>query len=310
MGTVLDALNRPEFRAGLWAGIVAFGVGLVVTLAWRSSGDRGAVPVGGLLLSAAVVVGLAETGRLPNTLVLGVAALAMAGLMADARDARPLTLAALLVPGAVLVATGGNLPPDPWLRGVVAVGIVAGAVLLSDFDTRWADWGAGPVLVPITAGGILVTVPDTEQALVLLGAALPLALLGWPLIKVSLGRSGSSAIVGLLVWTAAMGGYHRQSAVIGGIGSLGLLAVEPAAGWLAGRAGHPFDRLSGRPWAVVLMAAVHLGLVLLVSRLAGLQDSLRLGAVITVTVLAGAITAGAVATRRVGRELRRSGVRA
>lgn len=306
VGTVLEAFRSAEFNAGTRSGLVALLIGVVVTLAWRASDGFGGVPIGGLLLSGAVVGGLGSTGLLPETLVLGLAALAIAGLIADVLDTSPLIHAALLVPGALLVATKAQLPLDLWLRSTVTVGIVAGAVLLSDFDSRWGDYGAGNLLLVITAGGLYATVPDTEQALVLLGAALMLAPLGTSLIGVSLGPGGSSAIVGVLAWTAAAGGYHRPSAVVAGIASLGVLAVEPAAGWLSGRIGGPFDWVPTRRGAVAVMFAVQLGLVLLVSRVAGLQESLRVCALVATLVLVGATVAGAIGTRRTIPELRRS----
>ena len=304
MGAVVDALNRPEFLSGLRVGAAVFGVGLLLALAWHSAGDHSAIPLGGLLLCVAVIIGLDTTGRLPHGLVLGLTALAVAGLIAHILDASSLAFVVLLVPGASVVASAGNLPDDLWLRGVVVLGTVSGAVLMTDFDGRWGDVGASHLLLPVTTAGIFATVPDTEQSLVLLGAALVLAVLGWPLIGYSLGPGGSSAIAGVLAWTAASGGHYRPSAVIAGIASLGVLAVEPVSRWLAGEGGGPFDRIAKTAHALTFMTAVHLALVLTISRVAGLQESLRLGLAISVTALVTTTLALAMGTRRAGNGLR------
>jgi hypothetical protein len=59
------------------------------------------------------------------------------------------------------------------------------------------------VLLAITLVGLFYTVPDTGDAVVLLGVALPVAALGWPWVVARLGAGGSFAIAGLLAWVAA-----------------------------------------------------------------------------------------------------------
>ena len=85
------------------------------------------------------------------------------------------------------------------------------AVVLADFDVRWRHRGLGPVLLPVSLLGVYATVPDTEMALVALGAALPLSLLGWPVALASWGRAGAWAVAGSLVWVTASGGVGRAS---------------------------------------------------------------------------------------------------
>jgi hypothetical protein len=117
--------------------------------------------------------------------------------------------------------------------------VVAGA-LLADFDRRWRAHGLAPPLLAVTAAGIYATVPDVEAALVVLGATLPVALLGWPgrwrrgtaaaaSPPPSLGVVGALAVAGLLAWTVAAGGAGRPGSVVGGSLCLGVLAVEPLA---------------------------------------------------------------------------------
>src|SRR5690606_32918712 len=84
--------------------------------------------------------------------------------------------------------------------------------------------GVGPVLVAVTVAGVYLTVPDTEMATVLLGAALPAAALGWPFAWGRLGGGGALATVAVVAWTVALDGRGRLGSVVGGVACLGLLA--------------------------------------------------------------------------------------
>jgi len=81
--TLVQAASTREFAAGLRCGVVAFVAGLVLALMWRTGGDESPAPIGGFLLAAATVIALADTGRLPDGLILGLVALAIGGLLAD-----------------------------------------------------------------------------------------------------------------------------------------------------------------------------------------------------------------------------------
>ncbi len=303
MGSVLDALRAPAFADGLRPGLIALAVGLIAALAWRATGESAHPPVVGLLLGAAVLFGLSSTGWLPDGLVVGLSALGIAGLVAEVNRTRPLVLAVLAVPGAWVVVAQGGLVEVGWVQLLVGAAIVAGSVALADLDARWADEGAGPVLVAVTAAAIWATVPETQQALVLLGASVPLCLLGWPRVAGALGAGGSCVVVGLLAWTGAVGGATRLSSVIGAIGCLGLLLVEPLWHRLAGVPDGPLDRLWGRWWAVLVLAFLHLAVALTAGTYAGQQRTIAVAGWITATALAGTLLAGAVAGRRMNREL-------
>lgn len=296
-----DVLSDPSFSAGLRPGVVALGVSMLIALIWRAAGD-GLPPVAGLLLGTAVIFGLAGTGRLPDGLVLGLAALGIGGLVAEALGTKPLVLAGLAAPGAYVIVTQAELVDVVWVQVLLGSAIVLGSVLLTDFDTRWAEEGAGPVLVAISAAAIWATVPDTEQALVLLGAAIPLGLLGWPRAIAALGPSGSCVVVGLLAWTGAAGGADRLSSIIGATASLGLLLVEPLSLWFAKVRGGPFVRVAGRWWAVFPLAATHVMLVLVAGRYAGVQRTVTVAAWIAATTLGVALIVAVLAGRRLDRE--------
>jgi hypothetical protein len=156
-------------------------------------------------------------------------------------------------------------------------------------------------------------VPDTEQALVLLGASLPLALpglVGRPASLASLGSAGAYGAIGLLVWVVGVGGTGRHSAIVGGVACLGLFVVEPIAHALSrGPARVLVD--PERRWSVLLALSVgQLAIVFVCSRVAGLRET----AVAAAWIAGLALVIGVVVLVLFGSTLRRTlrieGVRA
>lgn len=272
-------LEGREFRAGLGWGFAALILGVGAAALWRGAGRRGPVPAAGVLIATAGSVALwvrVTPGQgvlfkdpvLPAGLVLGLGILLLAGLMADRARWSPTVAAAMGVPGACLIATSADLVDVTWVRIAVAAVTVIGGWLVASFDRRWASEGLAPPMLALSAVGIYFTVPDTPEAMVLLGVAVPIAVLGWPLRLFSMGTGGSLAATGFLCWTVAAGGYGRSSSIVGGLACLGLLAVEPLA-HLVAPAG-PLRRRGSR-YAPVAGLTVHLGLVFLASRVAGVR---------------------------------------
>jgi hypothetical protein len=133
-------------------------------------------------------------------------------------------------------------------------------------------------------------VPDTEQALVLLAVGLLIAMVAWPVPFVSLGAAGALASVGLLGWVVAVGGTGRHSAIIGGVGCLALLVIEPLCSVLF-KPRRPALALFGTgAWSLLPVAAVQLLFVSFGSRVVGLRASVTQAAVLA------AVEAGAAAT--------------
>ena len=245
-------------------------------------------PIAGALFAAGVVLGIDDAYGIPGQLGLGIAALAGAGLIAELAPVPSLTGLGLSIPGAVLVSQADLAADAGWVRWLVLLTIVVGGTLVGDFDHRWRMEGLGPVLLALTALGVFATVPDTERALVLLGVALPLPLLGWPVPLASLGRAGAYAGVGVVMWVAAMDGVGRTTSIVGAAACFGLLVIEPLAR-LAARGRSPLDALPRLPrlvW-VVVPAALHLALVFAGSRVAGLRDDL--GEATTITAVVGGV---------------------
>jgi hypothetical protein len=178
-------------------------------------------------------------------------------------------------------------------------------VAVASFDRRWRELGLLPALLAVTAVGIWATVPDVEAALVLLGAAVPLTLLGWPgplagrrPAPAAFGIAGSVAVAAVLAWTVATGGVGRSGSVVGGLACLGLLAVEPAVRLLDPRRRSPLDPLERRPGLAVAALATQLVLVALAARVVGRPERAATALVLAALELGLALAAGTVLARR------------
>jgi hypothetical protein len=194
------------------------------------------------------------------------------------RRQRPPAVAGLVLgvaAGAGFALVGALAHPGmPW--PLLAVLTAAVAVALAAFDRRWRRLGLLPALLAVTAAGVWATVPDVEAALVLLGAAIPMTLLGWPLTGRMPGRpgpafgvAGSVAVAAALVWAIASGGADRPGSLVGGLACLGLLAVEPALRRLDRQRRSPLDHLERRPGLAWLALAAQLALVAVAARVVG-----------------------------------------
>ena len=279
-------LDRTEMLTGLAVGTVALAIGLLASIGARALA-RPALTWGsaGLLFAAAALVGLDLTHGVPGGLVGGTALVAVgAGIAVATRVPLAARLAAV-GPGAWLVAAHGAIPGERWVRVLVFVTIVAGGALVADVDRRTARRGLGPLLFAVSVGGVYATVPDTEQVLVLLGVAGPVALLGWPLRRAGLGPAGSPAAVAVLAWSAAVGGVGRPSSIVGAVGCLGLFVVGAVT------------RRAVRTSAPAVVAA-HALLVLVSARVAGLRSTVRAAVAVVLLELVVGVAVWGTARRR------------
>jgi hypothetical protein len=266
-----DLLENEGFQTGALAS--AGGVVVVALVALLVGGGPRRNPWAGLVFAGATLVGLDHQDMLPDDLVTALAVLAVGALVGEvlSRTVVDGTLslaiqAVVVAPGAWLVAKAAEVDDPTWVTPALLVVIIAGSALAADFD-RWvaADggWttGLSPVLLAVTVGGVWVTVPETQHAVVLAGAAVPVALLGWPRPFASLGVTGSALAVALVAWTSAVDGVGRHGAIVGGLACLGMFLLGPA-----------LRRYFGvRPdWPTLLVA--HVVLVGLCSRVAGLRS--------------------------------------
>jgi hypothetical protein len=249
---------------------------------------------------------LRETNRLLPSFALAIAVLAVGGFLAEIRHWGPLGRALASVPGAYLLTTHAGLVNEADALWVVALATVAGAALIPDIDDRGARLGVGPVLYAVSAVGMYETVPDPKLALALIGVALPLLVLGWPIPFARLGGAGASVAAGALAWAAAIGGTGRLSAVYGGVACLGILVAEPAARLLARSSSPALNLLPVRPSSTVFLAIAQTGVVYVPSRVGGLNRDPLTAGVISLTMIALVVVGFVIANRSTARSLRNS----
>jgi hypothetical protein len=296
-----DIAGRHQFHVGLeWGvalGVAAAVLGLLSTVVLRRP-----APIAGLVVAGAFVFAVKPARALtigylpialPTNVCRGLVYLAAAGLVVELLVAWHPSLGLLglvvTIPGAVVITHQTRLPTEHWVAPLVVATTVVGGTLVADLDRRHARRGWGPVLFAITVVGVYFTVPDTELALVLLGASLPLIVLGWPFALTSIGWIGAYPAVGVLAWTAAYEGVGRPAAIIAAVACLGLFVVEPITRLLLGLRSSVFDSLPERWWLAIPIAIVHLALVVVVARVGGVRTSLKEASGVAIVTLLGAI---------------------
>lgn len=290
---LVDLARDPGLRAGLAAGLFTTLVVAAVALLRRG---RGAVPLAGLAAAVATVIGLrisTEVPEVPGELVAGLAALGLASLAPKLPGPALAYRLVAVTPGAVLVAAAADLDLA-WAVPFTVAATVLGAILVTEFDRLHARTGLAPVLLGMTALGVYGCVPDTEEASVLVGAALPVALLGWPKPLASLGAAGAHMAVGLVVWTAVFDGRGRSGAIVGATACLGIMMLEPLLDGARRRAPLAAGRWCRRSFA---LAGTHLALVAVCSRVAGIRSSPVTAAVIAALAFVAAAVVLEAVTR-------------
>jgi hypothetical protein len=275
--SVLEAaVTSSQFVAGLRSGVVATLVGLAVGGVWKA---RTKTPAGliGPLLVAASVVAMPPFRGVPLQLLVGIGALGLAGLTATLLRS-PLLKALLAAPGAWLVTAASAVNGSEWVVWFTFLAIVAGSALLAESDRHLRAPPIAPWLLAVTLAGVYATLPDTEEILVVMGAAAPLIFLGWPFGWARLGSAGSFMTVGLVAWVSAWGGLGRPAAIIGAVASLGVLLLLPLATSAL--------KVPLRSANLSTMFLIHLGVAGAASRVAGLRADPLEAALIATGVLA------------------------
>jgi hypothetical protein len=277
----LDAAREVGF-----VGVVAAAVLALVAMARRDVSHP--LPLAGVAMAGAglLAVAIADTEDAGGILqVLGIAA-AGAGAGVGRSLRLPLVVrAALIVPGAAVTVEAMALADRStvvWPTVVVASVL---AVLVADADESLAASAAGPPVLAVSIFGMYITIPETGQILPVLIVAVPIALVGAPLSLARLGAVGSGAVMVLLAAVVAEGGQARAASIVGGLASTGVLALEPVARRLAPDA--PPWPADWRSRPVLALAGLHVVVVLVVSRVAGLRDDLE-GALV-ISAVAGAL---------------------
>ncbi len=308
MEKLTQLTDTHEFRVGLAVGMAIAAALVVVGLIVRATplrrrfprlvGLAGLAIAGGLVVLFARLEEVRERGDDPGGFRLGLAVLALGGLVSSTRP-RLWTGALAAVPGAWIIIDSGFREMKPNVRLAVMLTIVVACPLLAAFERRSPVPGLGAALLAITAFGHYVTVPDTEKARAVVGLTFPIGLVGWPLRLVGVGQAGAYAGVGALAWAATSGGLARTGSVAGACASFGVLVAAPVAWEITAfrarrtpKRSHPGEAVAtgwiaacARRPAVVLLG-LHAGLVLWGSRVAGLQESLVAATVLAAPILA------------------------
>ena len=278
VSTLTDLLTRAEFLTGVGAGIVA----LMILYAFGPLRNHRAGGLWAWLLAGAGVVWIHfQVGR-RLSLVLALAVLGVGGWLLDRTRGRTdhaawkvVAWVSILV-GAYLFSARSGLPAMGWLRVAAPTVAVVSALAIRRWDETDRIQYLG-MLFAISAFGIWATVPDTEGARMLLGAALPMALGTFSSIGGSARGGGAFAITGLAAWIVALGGETRPASIVGGWACLGLIVAVPLI--LPNRS---IARL--KPWVVI---AIHTGVVVVAARVIGLQESLAVAlAGVSILILA------------------------
>ncbi|MFM8305246.1 MAG: hypothetical protein ACKOA9_13285 [Actinomycetota bacterium] len=304
---VRELLENPGFRTGIGVGLVVLVITLVALVAQVALVARAALaarvaPIAAIAVVVAATGGLrAADAPMPGAtrLLLGLALLlavpmAVAAALGHDRRSGPAGMLAA-VPGAALVASAASVPDvAAWVPWAVFGATVVGGAMVTDFDGANRAAGLGPVLLAVAVLGMYSTLPDTEQVVVVVGAVLPLALLGMPVAVASFG-AGAYGIVGLVGWVAAVGGRGRPGSVVAAIACLGLMLVEPVVRrTVRGRLRAP---TSPRSAVAAGFVVVQVPLVLVIARVAGLRTSGLAAAALSALALVTATVVGVVLHR-------------
>ncbi|MEM9036994.1 MAG: hypothetical protein AAGA99_03275 [Actinomycetota bacterium] len=248
------------------------GLGAIAAVLLSTVFARG--PAGGWPIAVGLVAGVAAgTEEIPSELI--------AGLIA-----------------AMVLEVGGRLVLDGVLPravrtavAIAAAGVVAGVetrdvpvlvaaailVVPSLSEQSRATPRLAPMLVAISAFGIWVTVPDTEQATALLGAAGAVALVGLAGTLV-VDRFGAVACTAALLVTVGLGGGVSQAPLLGGLVAVAALTLSPAV-----------RRILLRAPIAPVVAAVHVVVAVLAARMAGLSETGTAAAAIGVAAGTGGL---------------------
>jgi len=260
------------FTTGLRLGVLALALGWAVRFA--TGRYRPAMPIAGLLIAIATIGGLYLVAEPLGPAVPALAAIAFGVLIVRLTRAPAWVQILAAVPGSVWLGFGATVTDLTWVRVLMAVLIPVGGFLINDFETRNQRLGLGVIYFTLAVLGTFAAVPDTEQALVLMAVAMPITLLAWPKVAVSLGTEGSFVAVGVLLWVAAAGGGGRPPSIAGSAACLGLLLLEPIIFRLHPGTANLVNRVKQNWLGAVVASIPQFMLVVICSRIAARFDNM------------------------------------
>lgn len=280
----IELLSGPEFRLSVLIGSAISGA---VILIWFLTPVTRPLPVGGLALAGGSLAVLSRFHEVPVGIWVGVSLAAIAGWLPLPR----MVGAIATIPGAALIAFTLVDEVAGWIVSLLFLGIPLIGMIVSDFEIPTHRARLGMPMLSLTAIGIFFTVPDTDHALLCMGVAVPMALLGWPMSFASIGRAGAFAFVGLMIWVIAIDGIGRPASMVASVGAFGLLIAHAIGRWIHRWRSPPvsIDMPSRLPIPLILLS-VQLGIVFVTARVAPLMSTVSS----TAGVAVGALVVGGI----------------
>lgn len=260
--TVLDLWGHPGFQGGLVAGVLGLGLLFIVALiVERPTFGWGAV------FSIAAGVGLIQSEIEIGVLVrLGL--LVASGLLVDLAPnlnrrwgLAPKTVAwAAVTVVAVLVSIGMEMSGPAWISFAFPATVVALAAGLWMLGRSPDAELVGP-LMALCIAGAWATVPETDEVVVMLGAAIPMGLATLRPLRGRPSAAGALALAGVFAWLVVQGGAPRPWTIAASLAAAATIPLIAAMTWRVGRP---------RP---ILAGVVHVVYVVAMTRVADYTDS-------------------------------------
>ena len=296
MSDLVELLDTSHFKTGLRLGLVALVAGWGFILAFGRK--RPPLPIGGLLIAGATVGGLYLVGEPLDSAVPALVLILIGSLttrvLRTPRWVQPLAV----VPGAVWLAVGTSVTELQWVRILMVVVIPLGGFLISDFELRYDRMGLGVIFFTLAALGIFAAVPDTEEALVITAAAVPITLLAWPRVTISLGSEGAYLAVAMFLWVTAAGGGGRPASIVGASAGLGLLLLEPIVVAVNPLAAKVTTWMTGSSAGAVVASIPQFVVVVICSRVAARFTQESLALLLVIVAYGATVAVGWVAVSR------------
>ncbi|MFP4554500.1 MAG: hypothetical protein ACLFRT_11650 [Actinomycetota bacterium] len=263
--TLVDVLSHPGFQIGFITGLVGAILLFVLALILRRP-----VPGWGLVFAVAVGVGLMVQRNFELTSFGSLVLLAASGLFVDlvylsARSrigdiAKGLVWLVVAV-GVVWFSLLNEIADPSWVRFAFPLTVLALGVGVWWLGRLPASGLVGP-LVAISIAGVWVTVAETDDFTVMLGVALPLALVTLRPMQAQAWATGAFVLAGLFALLVLGGGEVRPWTMLASWATIAPLPV------IASLVGFRPQGLSA--WAVL---AVHFIYVAVITRVADYTES-------------------------------------
>lgn len=137
---------------------------------------------------------------------------------------------------------------DLWIRGLVVLLTLWLSVSFVFAELLY-------LLLPLSIAGILTTVPDTEEAGLLLGILIPGILFYWSFRRSE--HPGAYPLAGVIAWVICCNGQGRPASIFVSIGCLGMLLAVPLLKMLARKTSN---------WVLLVLHSVPIAIVLTFGR--------------------------------------------